>query len=137
MSSIKNVSKNYKGRDPLYEVIVFSRCNMKIFFGRFFFIFHFFCWIFLSSELILFHHFKLRKSYVSQNQIFDRKRGVQAVKVLNLGSHMVRSKFKCLGIGVVAFLSLVKMPYQIIDQKNIQIFANQMKQKPIAQFLSI
>jgi len=50
---------------------------------------------------------------------------------------MVRPKFERLSIGIVAFLSFVKMSYQIIDQKNVQIFANQMKQKPIAQFLSI
>jgi len=91
---------------------------MKIFLEDFFHFFTFFVG-FLSSELNLFHHFKLGKSYTSQNQIFDRKRGVQAVKVLNLGSHMVRPKFKRLSIGIVAFLSFVKMSNQIIDQKNV------------------
>jgi len=118
--------KNIGGRDPLYKIIVFSRCNMKIFFGRFFhfslFLLDFFV---LSSEFnlfLLFHLFKLGKSYASsQNRIFDRERGVHAVKgiafvISNLGSHMVRPKFKRLSIGVVSFLSFVKMSYQIIDQ---------------------
>merc|ERR1712168_152080 len=64
-------NKNYfykkiqRGRDPLYESIVFSRCNMKIFFWKIFSFFTFFVGIFV-----------LRIDF----WIFDCNHGVQAVK---------------------------------------------------------
>ena len=56
---------------------------------------------------------------------------------LNIGGQLRVSQFQSFSVGVVSLLFFVQMTDKIIDQENVEILTNEVKQEPITETFKV